>query len=120
MAKQVAPTGTLVRSEGGPPTADLDVNTAYDFAGDTYNYYLTQHGRDSYDGAGAPIIFTVHYYPTNNNCNYRNAFWNATQMVYGNGFARADDVDVHELTHAATEHSARLFYCMQSGALNES
>src|SRR5262249_33730160 len=112
--------GTLVRSEGGAPTGDADADAAYRFAGDTYNYYLTQHGRDSYDGAGAPILSTVHYCPSNDNCNYQNAFWNGTQMVYGNGFASADDVDAHELTHAVTEHSARLFYYMQSGALNES
>ena len=42
------------------------------------------------------------------------------QMVYGEGFSRADDVDAHELTHAVTERSANLFYYMQSGALNES
>ncbi|HMH52589.1 MAG TPA: M4 family metallopeptidase [Candidatus Acidoferrum sp.] len=112
--------GTLVRSEGQGPTGDADVNAAYNFSGDTYNYFFTQHGRDSYDGAGAMLLSTVHYCPTDNGCNYENAFWNGTQMVYGNGFSRADDVDAHELTHAVTEHSANLFYYMQSGALNES
>ena len=38
----------------------------------------------------------------------------------GMGSRQADDVDAHELTHAVTEHSAGLFYYMQSGALNES
>jgi bacillolysin len=41
-------------------------------------------------------------------------------MVYGNGFASADDVVGHELTHAVTELTADLFYYQQSGALNES
>ena len=41
-------------------------------------------------------------------------------MVYGQGFAAADDVVGHELTHGVTEHSARLFYYYQSGAINES
>ena len=36
-------------------------------------------------------------------CPYANAFWNGTQMVYGEGFPAADDVDAHELTHAVTE-----------------
>lgn len=112
--------GTLVRSEGQSPTADVDTDAAYNFSGDTYSYYFTQHGRDSYDGAGATLLSTVHYCPSNNNCNYGNAFWNGTQMVYGNGFSAADDVAAHELTHAVTEHSANLFYYMQSGALNES
>src|SRR6185369_6471708 len=49
-----------------------------------------------------------------------NAFWNGSQMVYGNGYASADDVVGHELTHAVTERTAGLFYYMQSGALNES
>jgi bacillolysin len=112
--------GTLVRSEGGAATGDADADAAYNFSGDTYNYYKTQHGLDSFDGAGATLISTVHYCPTNNNCNYENAFWNGTQMVYGNGFSIADDADAHELTHAVTEHSANLYYYMQSGALNES
>jgi len=112
--------GTLARSEGGAPTGDSDADAAYNFSGDTYDYFRTQHGLDSYDGAGAALISTVHYCPSNNNCNYQNAFWNGTLMVYGNGFSAADDVDAHELTHAVTEHSANLLYYMQSGALNES
>jgi bacillolysin len=112
--------GTLVRSEGGAATADLDVNAAYDFSGDTYDYFFTQHGRDSYDGAGALLRSTVDYCPAPAECPYQNAFWNGVQMVYGAGFSRADDVDAHELTHAVTEFSANLFYYMQSGALNES
>lgn len=105
--------GTLVRSEGGAATGDPDADAAYDFSGDTYNYFFTQHGRDSYDGAGAPLISTVHY-PG------QNAFWNGTQVVYGEDFSLADDVNGHELTHAVTEKTASLAYYMQSGALNES
>ena len=112
--------GTLVRSEGGAATADADVNAAYDYSGDTYNYFFTQHGRDSYDNAGATLTSTVRYCPDSLNCPYGNAFWNGTQMVYGQGFSTGDDVDAHELTHAVTEYSAGLFYYMQSGALNES
>ncbi|MEZ5283669.1 MAG: M4 family metallopeptidase [Vicinamibacterales bacterium] len=107
--------GTLVRSEGQGPSGDADVNDAYDFAGLTYDYYLAQHARDSYDGLGSPLISSVHF-----GTNYQNAFWNGTQMVYGDGFASADDVVSHELTHAVTEYSANLLYYNQSGALNES
>ena len=112
--------GTLVRSEGGPATGNSDADLAYTYSGDTYDYYLTQHGRDSYDGAGATIISTVHYCEAGFPCPFANAFWNGTQMVYGEGFSAADDVDAHELTHAVTERTANLFYYMQSGALNES
>ncbi|MCP4200802.1 MAG: M4 family metallopeptidase, partial [bacterium] len=111
--------GTLVRSEGGAVTGDPDADAAYDYSGDTYDYFFNEHGRDSYDGAGATIISTVEYCsPTS--CPLANAFWNGTQMVYGAGFSLADDVDAHELTHAVTERTANLFYYMQSGALNES
>ncbi|HET9907107.1 MAG TPA: M4 family metallopeptidase, partial [Anaerolineales bacterium] len=49
-------------------------------------------------------------------------FWSGTQMVYGNlfGFARADDVVGHELTHGVTQYESNLFYYYQSGAINES
>lgn len=114
---QILP-GTLVRSEGGPASAVSDANLAYQYAGDTYNYFLSQHGRDSYDGAGAALISTVRY--CEGGCPYVNAFWNGSQMVYGAGFPAADDVVAHELTHAVTERTANLFYWMQSGALNES
>jgi Zn-dependent metalloprotease len=110
--------GTLVRVEGGPVTGDSDTDTAYDFSGDTYNYFFGQHNRDSYDNAGATLISTVHY--CSGPCPYANAFWDGAQMVYGEGFSAADDVDAHELTHAVTEYSAGLVYCLQSGALNES
>jgi bacillolysin len=112
--------GTLVRSEGEAATEDTDADLAYDYAGDTYDYYWTAHGRDSFDDAGATLISTVHFCPSPGECPYGNAFWNGTQMVYGEGFASADDVVAHELTHAVTERTAGLFYYMQSGALNES
>ncbi|MBK8817298.1 MAG: M4 family metallopeptidase [Methylococcaceae bacterium] len=112
--------GTLVRNEGGAATADSDVNGAYVYSGDTYDYYFNQHGRDSYDGLGSTIISTVDFCDPARPCPYQNAFWNGAQMVYGVGFSQADDVVAHELTHAVTERSARLIYFMQSGALNES
>lgn len=110
--------GTQLRGEGGAPTGDADADHAYAYSGDTYAYYATQHGRDSYDGGGASLVSTVHY--CEGACPYANAFWDGFQMVYGDGFAAADDVDAHELTHAVTEHSAALEYCGLSGALNES
>ncbi len=114
--------GTIVRTEGAAATGDADADTAYDYAGDTYDYYSTEHGRDSFDDAGGKLISTVHFCPPTGQgaCPYSNAFWNGSQMVYGTGFPVGDDVDAHELTHAVTERTAGLFYYMQSGALNES
>ncbi len=111
-----------VRVEGQGATGVNDVNLAYDYAGDVYNFYLNTHGRDSLDGHGMQLISTVRYCdpdPTTA-CPYDNAFWNGTQMVYGAGYPGADDVVGHEMTHAVTDHTSRLFYYMQSGAINES
>jgi Zn-dependent metalloprotease len=57
-----------------------------------------------------------------------NAFWNGSQMVYGqrlNGtsvMSLSVDLDVvgHEMFHGVTDSTARLEYANQSGALNES
>jgi Zn-dependent metalloprotease len=106
--------GTLRRSEGQPATGDADVDHAHDFVGATYDYYKNTHNRDSYDNAGATLIATAHY-----SSNFQNAFWDGSQMVYGDGFP-VKDVTAHELTHAVTERTANLEYRWQSGALNES
>jgi Zn-dependent metalloprotease len=109
---QIEP-GWLVRSEGQGATGDADADNAYTYTGATYDYYRTSFGRDSYDNAGARLISTVHY-----GIGYENAFWDGTQMVYGDGFP-VNDVTAHELTHAVTERTAGLEYVDQSGALNE-
>jgi len=113
--------GLLARSEGQGPVGEVDVNFAHDFAGDTYDCYQELFNRDSFDNAGAQLIGSVHY-----SNNYVNAFWNGTQMVYGDGdgvnagpLDRALDVVSHELTHAVTEREAGLIYSFESGALNE-
>ncbi len=107
--------GTLVRGEGAPPSGDADVDAGYDFAGDTYDFFWTHFGRDSIDGAGQPLVLTVHYGSA-----YQNAFWDPSseQLGFGDG-ATVDDVVGHEVTHGLTQHTADLFYYKQSGALNE-
>lgn len=109
-----------VRTEGGPASGIADVNAAYDYSGNTYDFYSSHHGRDSLDDAGMTLVSTVRYCPDAFNCPYLNAFWNGSQMVYGEGFAAADDVVGHELTHGVTEFTSSLFYYYQSGAINES
>jgi bacillolysin len=110
--------------------ADNQFNASYDgaavdahyYAGETYDYYLDVHNRNSYDGNGAALESTVHY-----GRSYNNAFWNGQQMVYGDGdgttFAPLSgglDVVAHELTHAVTDTTADLIYQNESGAINES
>ena len=113
-------TGGVVRSEGGAATGNTDADRAYDYSGRTYDFYFTTHGRDSLDGLGMAVVSTVNYCPTSSSCPYQNAFWNSVQMVYGQGYAVADDVVAHELTHGVTENESNLFYYMQSGAIDES
>jgi Zn-dependent metalloprotease len=113
--------GTLKRSEGGAATGDAHVDGNYDKLGGTYNCYKNNFNRDSFDNAGATLISTVHY-----SSNYVNAYWDGTQMVYGDGdgvnsgmLGLSADVTTHELTHAVTERESNLTYSGESGGLNE-
>lgn len=103
-----------------PANSDLDVRRAFEFAGDTYDFFWSRFGRDSLNGAGMPLKSTVDYCPDSSNCPYENAFWDGAQMVYGDKYASADDVVGHELAHGVTEFTSHLFYFAQSGAINES
>ncbi|WP_439743428.1 M4 family metallopeptidase [Bacillus pseudomycoides] len=94
---------------------------AHYYAGVTYDYYKNTFNRNSINDAGAPLKSTVHY-----GSNYNNAFWDGSQMVYGDGdgytftsLSGGLDVIGHELTHAVTENSSNLIYQNESGALNE-
>ena len=111
----------LVRKEGDPAVADVDVNYAYDFAGVVRDFYKTKLMRNSIDNNGLDLILNVHF-----GKNYMNAFWDGGEMVFGDGdgkifiaFDRSLDVVAHELTHGVTQYTANLNYDGQSGALNE-
>jgi Zn-dependent metalloprotease len=114
--------GAAVRREGQGPVGDAAVDEAYDGLGATYDLYRNVYGRNSIDDAGMPLLGTVHY-----DRDYDNAFWDGSQMVFGDGdgtyfnrFTVAVDVIGHELTHGVTGHLANLEYSGQPGALNES
>ncbi|GAA4614089.1 M4 family metallopeptidase [Actinoallomurus liliacearum] len=114
--------GRTVRSEGAPATGDRSADEIYDWLGVTFDFYRSAYGRDSIDGAGLPLVASVHYA-----VDYDNAFWDGSQMVYGDGdrkvfttFTGPLDVTGHELTHGVTQYSGGLDYTGQSGALNES
>ena len=86
----------------------------------TYDYYLGEHGRRSYDNADGKLLSYVHY-----DNGYFNAFWDGTRMTFGDGTNNSTplttlDVFGHELTHGVTQFSAGLEYANESGALNES
>ncbi len=113
--------GEQVRVEGAAASEDEAVNQAYDGLGATYALWQEAYGRDSLDGRGLPLLATVHFAQ-----GYDNAFWDGTQMVFGDGdgeiflnFTRSLDVIGHELAHGVTQYTAGLNYRDQSGALNE-
>ncbi|MBN8580300.1 MAG: M4 family metallopeptidase [Anaerolineae bacterium] len=108
--------GTLVCDESNPTCSggSGDAIQAHVFAGQTYDFFMANHARDSINGQGMAIISTVNY-----GINYENAFWNGIQMTYGLGWT-SDDIVAHELTHGVTEYESGLFYYYQSGAINES
>jgi bacillolysin len=111
---------SLARHETAAPVTTAtgctaaDINNAHDYAGHTYDFYFSRFGRDSYDGAGAPMRSYVCY-----GSGYQNAFWDGSRMTYGEGFA-IDDVVGHEFSHGVTQYISGLTYSYQSGALNES
>ncbi|MFF5972065.1 M4 family metallopeptidase [Streptomyces sp. NPDC012769] len=114
--------GVKVRGEGDPAGQDATVNRAYAGLGATFDLFLKAFGHRSIDGAGMPLLATVHY-----DVKYDNAFWNGEQMVFGDGdgelfldFTLPVDVIGHELAHGFTQHTSNLAYYGQSGALNES
>jgi hypothetical protein len=115
-----APGGpAVVRREGGPASAVTDVNAAYDNLAAVYDFYQSNFGRDSIDGNGMPMAATVRACHTTGSCPYQNAFWDGVQMVFGEGFAGADDVVGHEMTHGLTTFTSDLYYFSESGGINE-
>lgn len=109
----------MVRKEGDPPVHEEDypnaayINTAYDYFGDCYDFYMNYHGRDSYDNAGSIIRAYVNY-------PMLNAYWDNQQhiMVIGNLFL-SDDVLAHEFTHGVTKIDSDLIYYSYAGAITE-
>jgi thermolysin len=86
-----------------------------------YDYFLSVHGRNSYDNAGGEMHIYVH-------CgNDNNAYWNGNEVLIYDGDGGIDftpfctlDIIAHEWTHAVTEHTANLIYNGEAGAMNES
>lgn len=113
---------TVERTEDGPASADESVNRAFEGIGRTREFYKDVFDRDSLDGRGMRLNGYVHY-----DGDYNNAFWDGSQMVFGDGdgllftdFTKSLDVIAHELAHGVTEFASGLEYHNQSGALNES
>ncbi len=103
-------------------SADATAKRAYVEEEAVARFYWDVFKRDSIDGHHMTLISSVHY-----GVKFNNAFWNGTQMTYGDGdgqvfvdFTLGDDVIGHELTHGVTQHSLGLSYSGEAGGLNES
>jgi Zn-dependent metalloprotease len=121
--------GRLARSEGDAKVKDKAVNEAYDHSGDTFDFFHARFSRNSLDDAGMSLISSVHVGEADGRDRYQpmnNAFWDGSQMAYGDGdgkvfrgFTASLDVVAHELTHGVQAFTSNLVYRGQSGALNE-
>ncbi|HEU5057746.1 MAG TPA: M4 family metallopeptidase, partial [Kofleriaceae bacterium] len=100
---------------------DEAINDAHGFAEQTVDTMLNWYGHNSIDDNGFVIRSRVHY-----GQNYENAFWDGTQMTYGDGdtffYPLSGDVDVvaHEVAHGYTTFHSDLIYSGESGGMNES
>jgi len=114
----------LVREEGEPEYGIVsDVDLAYRYAGNVYDFFLRHHNRDGLDNDGAPIICLTNYssHVSEADCGYFGAFWSQSgrYLAFGPGCI-FDDVVAHEYTHGITQHMSGLIYLNESGAINES
>lgn len=119
--------GLLVRDPNSDNTwTDPAAVDAHYYGNYVVNFYRNKFGNFSwFAGSGfntsGGLVSTVHY-----DMAYDNAFWDGSQMVYGDGdvlfypLSGALDVVAHEITHGVTEAITSLSYCKEPGALNES
>lgn len=112
--------GSAVANPGS--ATDATAKRAFAATTGVADFYKKLFGRNSIDNAGMALISSIHY-----SVKYNNAFWNGTQMTYGDGdgnifvdFTKSNDVIAHELTHGVTERTLGLAYTNQAGGLNES
>lgn len=114
-----------VRTEGSASSSVDEVNVAYDQLGATSSFYNDRFGYDlsTKVGEGALRATVRACYRDSGGdygCPMENAFWTGRSMVFGAGFASADDVVSHELTHGVIQNTADLIYSYEPGAINES
>lgn len=103
-------------------STDPTVRRAHQFTSDAIRFLEACFNRSSYDDQGASIVSSVHYSRI-----YSNAYWNGSQMVYGDGdglmildFTLSPEFVGHEVFHGVTQHACGLVYEGEAGALNES
>lgn len=120
--------GTPIKN---PPTFAPSAVSAHANAEAVSVFLRTVLKRNNIDNQGGLMRSSINCVDTDNSPDGKewvNAFWNGSQMVYGqrhNGssflsMSVALDVVGHEMFHGVTDMTSRLEYALQSGALNES
>src|SRR3954451_23672098 len=111
----------IVRQEGEPDTGDPAVDEAFEYFGNTWDFWFEVYARNSIDGAGMTLDGVVHY-----SQNFDIAFWDGDQMIFGDGSGKLSprltqslSVCAHELGHGVIQYDGPLEYQGESGALNE-
>ncbi len=92
------------------------MNDAHFFGNVVFNMYQSYLGIRP---ISQKLKMRVHY----NNA-YENAFWDGTQMTFGDGASTfyplvSLDVAAHEVSHGFTEQNSNLAYKLMSGGMNE-
>ncbi|MFJ5675633.1 M4 family metallopeptidase [Streptomyces sp. NPDC093097] len=118
--RQLLP-GALAYFEGDGPSKDTAVNRLVEGLGVTFDLFWKVYGRNSLDGKGLRLAATVHY-----GKDLPNAFWDTEhqRVVVGDGdgtfyrnVSRSIEIIGHHLTMGVIEHTARLEFTGQAGAL---
>jgi len=122
--------GTIVKLP--PPPWASEAVSAHANAEEVARFLRNIVKRNNIDGSGGEMVSSVNCWDrsegTTPKKQWKNAYWNSQQMVYGqiattNGFfslANMLEVVGHEMFHGVTDHTSRLEYQTQAGALNES
>ena len=116
---------------GNPPTWDPGAVSAHANAAVVAKFMRDALSRNGIDNRGGTLISSINCTASSEPAGPKewfNAAWVGTQMVYGqrrNGtslLSLSANVDVvgHEMFHGVTDHTSRLEYQGQSGAMNES
>ncbi|MFG0763621.1 M4 family metallopeptidase [Aeromonas media] len=118
-----ATSGGSVHQFSCPENSVKEINGAYSPLNDAHYFgnVVFDMYRNWYNTA--PLSFKlkmrVHY-----GRNYENAFWDGSQMTFGDGATTfyplvSLDVAAHEVSHGFTEQNSGLVYSGQSGGINE-
>jgi Zn-dependent metalloprotease len=111
-------TGAVLIIEGGS-TEDIAAAKAYEFSGDTYNFFWSAYGRDSFNARGGTMQCYVHANVSNARYEEGATYYSDGDGTYYSNLAYGRDIVAHEWTHGITEYEANFWFIGEAGMLNE-